>query len=506
MEIISACTKASPVSQELILLPGNLTITASKQSLFAHVRDFGSNHSDVPKNLKYARLLHMRRPKHNIWLDENILKVLFQHLRQRDLLTYSVVCKQWRELFVANFTEGLRLVIDFKRISPLKGTILEQQLRLAYRWKITTLALVNMLNEHIPYFMSAYYVTFKEFFPGCLISYSEVEDDIFKSVPYMLPRSQTHYSSCGEDLGCSTLKRLGSAPFKILSRGSRHITQLCIDNSPLSDWALDQIMRIMHTVTVLSIFSCNCLSDVALWCCLRPWITHLNLRDCLHFNNDALQAIVQCAPSLQELRLQVYHLSDLALDSFEARSHFNLRVLWLCYCSDLTIIGVTKLAAALPGLQELRLIGCSKLNDASVDLICKCMKYLQVLDLSSNNLITDSALASIADGLRQLEELHLDRCNSLSDGGIKSVSNVRGLRVLTLRWCSGLGDECLQYLTNLTCLRFLSLAGCKTLTTDGFIVLTAMKRLRHLEITNTQSPCKTKLYLSKLMSGCVITD
>ncbi|CUT99673.1 Leucine rich repeat cysteine containing subtype [Echinococcus multilocularis] len=289
-------------------------------------------------------------------------------------------------------------------------------------------------------------------------------------------------------------------------KASRHITQLNVDNCCLGDLALEQILNVMHTVTNLSIVSCNCLSDMALWSCLRPWMTHITLRDCLNFKDDTLQAIVQTAPGLQELNLQIYHLSDVAMGTFMSRRHFNLRVLRLNYGSDLTFLGVANLVDSLPGLQELRLIGCSRIDDAAVDLICEHMRYLQVLEISTNPIITDAALATIGELLEQLEQLSLDRCKEITNKGIKALGTLLNLQILTLRWCSAMTDECLPHLATLARLRFLSLAGCKALTVKGLLNLTSMKNLQKLEITNTNKVDQNKLCLEQHMPNCSILD
>ncbi|VUZ49886.1 unnamed protein product, partial [Hymenolepis diminuta] len=82
---------------------------------------------------------------------------------------------------------------------------------------------------------------------------------------------------------------------------------------------------------------------------------------------------IQSAPGLQELDVQIYHLSDVALGAFLSRRHINLRKLNLTYGSEITFLGMAKLVGFLPSLQELRLIGCSRLNDAAIDLVCEHM-------------------------------------------------------------------------------------------------------------------------------------
>ncbi|KAL5968372.1 F-box/LRR-repeat protein 16 [Taenia solium] len=396
--------KAAPV-----LCRDGSTIVAIKQRLLAQGMTIDPPLSFRSRKTRCIALLRRKKVVRNIWSDEKVLCLFFQKLRPKEVLTCSMVCKLWRQMLIPKYTQNLQLVINFKRYKEQKVTSIEEQLRLAYQWKMTAISLVQMRDDCVCPFIGAYYTTFKEFFPGCPIASPEITNDSFKSVPNLLSRSPTQHSSCADSLECGNLRRLGSAPIEVPMKAARHITQLTVDNCCLGDVALEQILNVMHTVTNLSIVSCNCLSDMALWSCLRPWMTHITVRDCLNFKDDALQAIVQSTPGLQELNIQIYHLSDTAMGTFMSRRHFNLRVLRLAYGSDLTLLGMSNLVGSLPGLQELRLTGCSRINDAAVDLICEHMPYLQVMEISANPIITDAALATIGESLEQLEQLSLDR-------------------------------------------------------------------------------------------------
>ncbi|VDN99938.1 unnamed protein product [Rodentolepis nana] len=281
---------------------GNSTITTTKQSLMNHGMVFDMKIPTKSRKMKIvATAVQKKKPISNIWQDKHVLNTLFKYLRPKDVLQCSSVCKLWHDILIPHYVNGMRLVIDFKRSNQSKREQMEEQLRLAYRWKISAVSLVHMRDEHVSNFIRAYYTTFREFFPQCPISSPEFDDDeAFKSVPDLLDNS-----SCTDSLDRFHLRRLESAPIEIIMKPSRHITQLTVDKCYLSDYALEQMLTVMHTVTNLSIFSCNRLSDMALWSCLRPWTTQLCVRDCLNFKDDALQAIIQSAPGLQELDVQV---------------------------------------------------------------------------------------------------------------------------------------------------------------------------------------------------------
>lgn len=246
----------------------------------------------------------------NIWHDDRVLSCLFGHLSPQQVISCSGVCKKWWDILTASHFHDVHLVIDFKKIQLSSEAAIEERLRAAYKWNITSLTFIRLKNENLPLLTRAFIATFRDFFPGCLIYVPDTLEGGFKSVPDSLRNSVIstahHSSTClagSQNFGC--LRRLDSAPIKVNLHSARHINQLRFDNCPVSDWALDQLMDVMHTVTRLAVVGCNCLTEVALWSCLRPWITHLEVRDCLYFGDDSVHAIVQGAPCLQELRIQV---------------------------------------------------------------------------------------------------------------------------------------------------------------------------------------------------------
>ncbi|KAM7538531.1 hypothetical protein Aperf_G00000053937 [Anoplocephala perfoliata] len=295
-------SKPVGIKDGALLFRGNSTISTIKQSLLNHGMVFDTILLTKSRKMKVvSAALQKVKLVSNVWQDKRILAVLFKHLRPKDVLSCSSVCKYWRAIIIPEYTHDLRLVIDFKRLSQLKREMIEEQLRLAYRWKVSAVSLIHMRDDHVPIFIHAYYITFREFFPQCPISTPEFEDDSFKSVPDLLDDS-----SCTDSLDTVHLRRLESAPIEMILKPSRHITQLTVDKCSLSDLALEQLLTVMHTVTNLSIISCNRLSDMALWSCLRPWTIQLYVRDCLNFKDDAVQAIIQNAPGLQELDVQQF--------------------------------------------------------------------------------------------------------------------------------------------------------------------------------------------------------
>uniref|UniRef100_A0A0X3PYR4 F-box/LRR-repeat protein 16 n=1 Tax=Schistocephalus solidus TaxID=70667 RepID=A0A0X3PYR4_SCHSO len=220
--------------------------------------------------------------------------------------------------------------------------------------------------------------------------------------------STNHWSAAGGGGGGGP-PLSASAPSQLPQNRTRHVVQLILDNCCLTDRSLKQLSLVVHTVTHLSLISCNDLTEMALWSCLRPWITNFSVYDCINFSDESLNAVLQLLPSLQELYIQAYHVSDLGLTYFTNLQRQNLRKLRLEHCLELTNHGMLNLVRALPHLQHLSLAGCSKLSDDAVDTICEGMRQLQSLDLSYISKLTDSGLECVACDLLNLETLVLDR-------------------------------------------------------------------------------------------------
>ncbi|KAL7057760.1 hypothetical protein AAHC03_016785 [Spirometra sp. Aus1] len=298
-----------------------------------------------------------------------------------------------------------------------------------------------------------------------------------------------------------------SAPSQLPQSRTRHVVELILDNCCLTDRSLKQLSLVVHTVTHLSLISCNDLTEMALWSCLRPWITNFSVYDCINFSDESLSAVLQLLPSLQELSIQAYHVSDLGLTYFTNLQRQNLRRLKLEHCLELTNHGMLNLVSALPHLQHLSLAGCSKLSDDAVDTLCEGMRQLRSLDLSYISKLTDSGLECVACDLLNLETLILDRCPLITELGIRHISTLPRLQVLTLRWCLGLRDDAISCLVQLKELRYLSIAGCKGLTADSTMTLGLLKTLRRLEITNSPvSKNSMKAVLQSHLPECKIID
>lgn len=179
--------------------------------------------------------------------------------------------------------------------------------------------------------------------------------------------------------------------------------------SNVTDTGMEQLVKRMPCIYRLELSGCNELTETGLWSCLNSKIVSLTINDCINVADDTVGAIAQLLPSLYELNLQAYHVTDAALAFFSAKQSYSLSLLRLHSCWEITNHGIVNIVHSLPNLTVLSLSGCSKITDDGVELIAENLRKLRSLDLSWCPRITDASLEYIACDLSQLEELVLDR-------------------------------------------------------------------------------------------------
>ncbi|KAL8579460.1 hypothetical protein ACOMHN_026825 [Nucella lapillus] len=237
-----------------------------------------------------------------------------------------------------------------------------------------------------------------------------------------------------------------------------HLRSLSIRCSNISDLGLETLFRKMPCIYRLELSGCNEITESGLWSCLNAKIVSLCIMDCINVADDTLGAISQLLPSLYELSLQAYHVTDVALALFSPKQSYTLSVLRLMSCWEVTNNGLVNIVNALPNLTVLGLSGCSKISDDGVELVAEHLRRLRVLDLSWCPRISDASLEYIACDLSQLQELVLDRCHLVTDMGIGYLSTMASLHKLYLRYCQQVHDLGLHHLYSMRKLTHLSLA------------------------------------------------
>lgn len=106
--------------------------------------------------------------------------------------------------------------------------------------------------------------------------------------------------------------------------------------SNVSDKGLETLLDHLNGVYQLELQGCNDVTEAGLWACLNPRIVSLSVADCINVADEAVGAIAQLLPSLYELNLQAYHVTDAALAFFSPRQTSTLSILRLHSCWELT--------------------------------------------------------------------------------------------------------------------------------------------------------------------------
>ena len=162
----------------------------------------------------------------------------------------------------------------------------------------------------------------------------------------------------------------------------KNIRSLSFRCSNITDTSLETLLEKMLCVYRLELSGCNELTEAGLWSCLNSKIVSLSITDCINVADDSVGAIAQLLPSLYELNLQAYHVTDAALSFFSAKQSYTLGVLRLHSCWEITNHGIVNVVHALPNLTVLSLSGCSKITDDGIELIAENLRKLRSLDLS----------------------------------------------------------------------------------------------------------------------------
>ncbi|KAG8192255.1 hypothetical protein JTE90_014112 [Oedothorax gibbosus] len=336
-----------------------------------------------------------------LWLEPAFLSKLFKHVNPKERLILAQVCTAWREvLYQPKFWRGLQPVLNFRDL--------------------------------------------KSSGPGVRLG-------IYKSLDRRAFDSVCLFGASDEDV----LDLTSQCPANMSNR----VRQFGLRCSGITDKGLENIMDGFPSIVQLELSGCNEVTDAGLWSSLTPKIVALTLADCINVADETVAAITQLLPSLYELNLQAYHVTDAALSFFSPRQTTGLSVLRLRSCWELTNHGLLNLVHSLPNLVQLSLSGCSKISDDGVELLAENLGQLRSLDLSWCPRVSDGALESIACDLILLEELTLDRCVHITDVGIGYLSTMNNLCALYLRWCTQIRDYGIKHLCCMRNLQILSLAG-----------------------------------------------
>lgn len=287
----------------------------------------------------------------DLWLDPKFLTAFFRCFTASELCVLAQVCRRWRDVLYEP-TEGV-----WSGVTPI----------------INCKELPNSEETRRSFYRS---IELRGFDSVCLVG--AVDQDV---------------TSLADD-------------FNYCRTGVVHLSVRC---SNLTDKGLEALMDLAASVTSLELSGCNEVTEAGLWACLPSRLLCLSISDCINVADDSVGAVAQLLPTLRELNLQAYHVTDSALSLFSAKQGCSLRVLRLQSCWEITNHGVVNVIRSLPSLTVLSLSGCSKITDDGVEVVAENLRHLESLDLSWCSRITDAALEYIACDLASLRELTLDR-------------------------------------------------------------------------------------------------
>ncbi|XP_039262916.1 F-box and leucine-rich repeat protein 13-like [Styela clava] len=209
----------------------------------------------------------------------------------------------------------------------------------------------------------------------------------------------------------------------------------------------------------------NKVNDRAIIQCLqksRPYLVHLNLRQCFAVHWPAFKAIAECR---------------------------NLQDINISECKGVNDEIIRAIAEGCPVLLYLNL-SYTEITDGTLRTLARCCLNMQYLSLAYCNKFTDRGLYYLATGkgCKKLTYLDLSGCTQITPQGFKHISNgCNGLQSLFLNDLHTLTDSCLTNIAE-KCLNIkgLYLIGSPNLSDSSFKALAQGKRLQKVRIEGNQ--------------------
>ncbi|MCL4153339.1 UNVERIFIED_CONTAM: hypothetical protein GTU68_062583 [Idotea baltica] len=256
--------------------------------LLGKVRNGGLPHSPAPpeRSPARARLRQGHASKPTTWgdlvRDEAFLARLFLYLPAIERASLAQVCQRWRSvLYQPKFWHGLRPVLHCRQ---LRGPSPDATTELRRRF------------------------------------YASVQLRGFDSLV----------------LVCAADEDLLDLVANYAVNRTKNLRAVGLRCSSVTDKGVETLLDHLNGVYQLELQGCNEITEAGLWGCLSPRIVSLSVADCINVADEAVGAIAQLLPSLYELNLQAYHVTDAALAFFSPRQTTTLSILRLQSCWELT--------------------------------------------------------------------------------------------------------------------------------------------------------------------------
>jgi hypothetical protein len=173
-------------------------------------------------------------------------------------------------------------------------------------------------------------------------------------------------------------------------------------------------------------------------------LTTLNLKDCVHISDRAIEGLQKRCGKIETLNLQGCHkLSDRGLAAMyecvndSTNQMFpmcdSFRTLTLASCTNFTASGLASLFPRCGVLETLDLSGITAVSDSLIADLCGSCPTIQRLSVRRCVALTDVAICTIASEL-WLEHFDISYCSKITDCAIEVLSMAcNGMVTLTAK-------------------------------------------------------------------------
>jgi len=265
-------------------------------------------------------------------------------------------------------------------------------------------------------------------------------------------------------------------------------------------WSNLNFNRVKHKVTDNVVGQITCKS--------RPYLLHLNLRDCYVSSMNSFKTIAECknlqdlnvsdcpyvvdeslkpilegCSALLYLNLSRTGVTDTTLRNL-GRFCINLQFLSLAYCSKFSDKGLKYMTSGkgCKKLQHLDMSGCNQVTSEGCLVLAHNCRLLRTLHANDNDSIDDDGLALFAEFCPQINNLTLISSPLVTDRALMKFANHKQLVRLRIEGNHNITDDSLKMLGKCcTRLKHLYAVDCQNITDSAMKFLA---NLRHLAVIN----------------------
>ncbi|KAH0762871.1 hypothetical protein KY290_018944 [Solanum tuberosum] len=218
-------------------------------------------------------------------------------------------------------------------------------------------------------------------------------------------------------------------------------------------------------------------------CAALSWISVSEIH--IAQSSSGFECLATSSRTLQKLEVSNSIITDEFL-FMVANASLPLNTLTLCWCTDFTYSGISKLLCAYQSLKYLSLVQVDFLTDESMDDLSQYLRCLVTIDLSGCMRLTNLTFYALARNCPSLKEIYMENTGF----GTKhcfhdDVKNPR-IRSVNLATNHYLDDDSLMNVA-LMCpnMDFLDVISCTSLTEASIIgVLEVCNQIRDLQLDN----------------------